>query len=117
MPILDLYKKILNDANSIGEAHKRQSDQIIESTWYNDISAKTAYLYDQDHDDEFGLMDDLHPNNPVRKFLLRLSIMRLNITHWLKMKQHIISCLSRVMCRMCHITMISLLIHWEQYFR
>ena len=67
MPILDLYKKILNDANSIGEAHKRQSDQIIESTWYNDINAKTAYLYDQDHDDEFGLMDDLHPNKSRTK--------------------------------------------------
>lgn len=67
MPSLDMYKKMLNGAKTSGQAHKIQSDKIMESTWYNDIASKTIYLYDQDHDDEFELAEDLHPEKSRSK--------------------------------------------------
>lgn len=66
MPNLDLYKQVLN-AKTSGEAHKMQSDMIMEGTWYNDINAKTAWLYDYWHDDEFYVKDDLHPEQSKTK--------------------------------------------------
>lgn len=67
MPSLDMYKKMLNGAKTSGQAHKIQSDKVMESTWYNDIASKTIYLYDQDHDDEFELAEDLHPEKSRSK--------------------------------------------------
>lgn len=61
MPSLDLYKKILGSPKTIGEAHKQESDNIMEWTWNNDIDAKIAYFYTQDRDEEFGLRTELHP--------------------------------------------------------
>lgn len=62
MPSFDLYKKHLGSPRTNGEAHKLESDMIIEQTWDNDINAKTAYFYDQSRDEEFNVMDDLHPD-------------------------------------------------------
>lgn len=62
MPSYDVYKKLLG-ASTVGQAHKSDSDMLMESTWYNDINAKTAYFYDQEHDDEFDVADNLHPEN------------------------------------------------------
>ena len=67
MPTLDLYRKMLNGAKTTGQAHKIQSDRVLEETWYNDINAKTAYLYDQEHDDEFDLISNLHPKKSLTK--------------------------------------------------
>ena len=61
MPSLDLYKKMLGSPKTIGEAHKLESDKIMESTWYSDKDSKIAYFYDQEHDSEFDVVDDLHP--------------------------------------------------------
>lgn len=61
MPSLDLYKKMLGSPKTIGEAHKIESDKVMEQTWYNDIDARTAYFYTQDRDEEFGVRTDLHP--------------------------------------------------------
>ncbi len=61
MPSFDLYKKRLGNPRTNGHAHKIESDQVMEATWYNDISAKTAFFYDQNHDEEFNIKDDLHP--------------------------------------------------------
>lgn len=72
MPSLNMYKKMLNGAKTSGQAHKIQSDAILESTWYNDISAKMGYLYDQDHDDEFYLTENLHPYNSKTKIPVEL---------------------------------------------
>ena len=67
MPNLDLYKKMHYGAKTSGQAHKIQSDNVLESTWYNDIAAKIGFLYDQYHDDEFELSEDLHPYNSRTK--------------------------------------------------
>lgn len=61
MPSLDLYKKMLGSPKTIGEAHKLESDKIMEQTWHNDIDAKIAYFYDQAHDEEFKVRNNLHP--------------------------------------------------------
>lgn len=47
--------------NTIGQVHKTESDLVMENTWYTDIDARTAFLYDQAHDEEFDIKDDLHP--------------------------------------------------------
>jgi len=73
MPSLDIYKK-LNNARTTGQAHKIQSDNVMEATWYNDISAKTAWFYDQDHDDEFFVRDNLHPEKSHSKIPVEVKI-------------------------------------------
>ena len=62
MPSLSMQKR-LNDlkGKTLGQVHKYESDRIMEATWYNDIDARIGYLYDQAHDDEFEVKDDLHP--------------------------------------------------------
>jgi len=67
MPSLEMYKKILNGSNTNGQAHKKQSDQIMEATWYNDIASRTAYLYDEIHDDQFDIREDLHSERSKTK--------------------------------------------------
>ncbi len=61
MPSFDLYKKRLGNPRTNGEAHKLESDKIMEATWYQDMNAKTAYFYNQSRDEEFNVKDDLHP--------------------------------------------------------
>lgn len=61
MPSFDKYKKKLGSPKTIGKAHKFESDKIMEWTWYNDIDAKIAYFYDQEHDEEFRSSINLHP--------------------------------------------------------
>lgn len=51
MPSFMKYKQH-NASLTNGEAIKRQSDMVMENTWYNDIQSKKAYIYDYYHDDE-----------------------------------------------------------------
>lgn len=74
MPSLDMCKRMMHGANTIGAIHKQQSDTIMEATWYNDINAKTAWFYDQDHDDEFDVADNLHPENSRTKIPVEVKI-------------------------------------------
>ena len=67
MPSLDTYKRMIGNANTIGQVHKNQSDMVMEMTWYRDIDAKTAWFYDMDHDEEFDIADDLHPDKTKKK--------------------------------------------------
>ncbi len=62
MPSLSMQKK-LNDSKgkTLGQVHKYESDRVMEATWYNDIDSRIGYFYDQAHDDEFEVKDDLHP--------------------------------------------------------
>lgn len=63
MPSLSMQQRLnARKGATIGQVHKYESDQIMEATWDNDIDARIAYLYDQDHDDEFDKKDDLHPD-------------------------------------------------------
>jgi hypothetical protein len=61
MPSLDLYKKMLGSPKTIGEAHKFESDKIMEWTWNNDTDSKIGYFYTQDRDEEFRNRSTLHP--------------------------------------------------------
>ena len=51
MPSFDTYKRMKGN-NTIGEIHKKQSDDIMLATWWNDISSRKAYIYDYYHDDD-----------------------------------------------------------------
>lgn len=67
MPDLDFYKRKSGGVKTSGQAHKRQSDNVMNSTWWNDIGAKTAYIYDYYHDDEPLIFRDLHPEKSKTK--------------------------------------------------
>lgn len=43
MPSLDLYKKQYG-TGTVGQVHKKQSDMIMNATWWNDIQSRVAYL-------------------------------------------------------------------------
>lgn len=66
MPSFDLYKKF-NGVNRNGEVRKQQSDELIEATWYEDIGAKRAFIYDYFHDDEKLKLTGLNPENSSTK--------------------------------------------------
>ena len=55
MPSLETARRIANaktnNAKTIGQIYKEQSDFLMEQTFENDITAKTCYLYDYFHDD------------------------------------------------------------------
>ena len=61
MPSFDSYKRMLGNPKTIGEAHKIESDKVMEWAWNNDIDAKVAYFYTQDRDEEFRIRTGLHP--------------------------------------------------------
>ena len=72
MPSFDTYKKQLGSPKTIGEAHKLESDKVMEWTWNNDIDAKTAYFYDQARDDEFRTRSNLHPEKSRSKIPIEI---------------------------------------------
>lgn len=53
MTMLELYRnRMALQGSTVGQALKRQSDMIAEESWWNDIGAKKAYIYDAFHDDQ-----------------------------------------------------------------
>ena len=56
MPSLDTARRVSqtkwNDARTVGQTIKEQSDFAMESTWYNDPQSKECYIYDYYHDDQ-----------------------------------------------------------------
>ena len=73
MPSLDKYKQMLV-SSSIGNAHKQQSDMIMEATWDRDIDSRIGYFYDQAHDDEFQVKDNLHPEKSKTKIPVEIKL-------------------------------------------
>lgn len=65
MPFLNMYQNI--NKGTIGQEHKRLSDRIMDTTWWNDINSRVAYLYDFYHDDYKTQLDDLHPEKDPKK--------------------------------------------------
>ncbi len=75
MPSFAMQKRLnALKGNTIGQAHKYESDQVIEATWYNDINAKTAWFYDQFHDSEFDVADNLHPEKSRTKIPVEVKL-------------------------------------------
>lgn len=80
-----------------GRAHKNKSDMIMDATWFRDIQAQTAYIYDYYHDlksDESLKLDDLHPDIDDFKTPLDIKFIRHakqtydkdQVTFWLQMR-------------------------------
>ena len=57
MPSLQTARRVANaktnNAKTIGQIYKEQSDFVMEQTWENDIATRTCYIYDHFHDDFF----------------------------------------------------------------
>lgn len=75
MPNLDAYRNMLK-SNSVGEALKRQSDDIMNSTWWNDINSTVGYLYDCEHDANPTALYNLDSENDVNKIPIDIKIMK-----------------------------------------
>lgn len=89
MPNLNDAKRMLGySGNTIGNVHKNNSDMIMDATWDTDINSKIGYFYDQFHDDEFEIRDDLHPEHtskipiPVKHFELEYSSLSKDTVGW-----------------------------------
>jgi len=57
MPSLQTARRIanakINNAKTLGQVYKEESDFLMEETWDNSIASKTCYIYDHFHDDFF----------------------------------------------------------------
>lgn len=57
MPSLSTARRIANaktnNAKTLGQIYKEESDFLMEETWDNSIASKTCYIYDHFHDDFF----------------------------------------------------------------
>ena len=68
MPNLSTYKRTLSFAGKkLGQVRKQQSDMLMEATWDGDIQSQICYLYDFYHDDELGILRNLHPEKSKTK--------------------------------------------------
>ena len=67
MPSLLEYKKYLSHCgDTIGQAHKNNSDMIMEQTWDRDVQSKKCYIYDYYHDDQPWLRDGMTYENTTK---------------------------------------------------
>ena len=57
MPSLQTARRIANaktnNAKTLGQIYKEESDFLMEETWDNSVTSKTCYIYDYFHDDFF----------------------------------------------------------------
>lgn len=67
MPSLESYRRINSVASTNGLLRKKNSDAILEQTWYEDIATRTAYFYDMYHDSEPLTLKNMKPYNDVLK--------------------------------------------------
>ena len=87
----------IHKAQNPGRARKKISDDIMLNTWWQDIQAQTAYIYDYYHDlksDEALMLNDLHPAEDPQKTALPIKFIRHakqtydkdQVTFWLQMQ-------------------------------
>ena len=87
----------MHEASVPGRARKLQSDQIMLNTWWQDIQAQTAYIYDFYHDqksEESLKLNNLHPEDDPQKTALPIKFIRHvkqtydkdQVTFWLQMQ-------------------------------
>lgn len=87
----------IHGTNIAGRARKKMSDDIMLNTWWQDIQAQTAYIYDYYHDqksDEALMLTDLHPADDPQKTPLPIKFIRHakqtyekdQVTFWLQMQ-------------------------------
>lgn len=61
MPSFSMYKKIHYSPSTNGEAKKRDADNIMNATWWDDITSRVGYLYDWYHDKNKTRLNDMDP--------------------------------------------------------
>lgn len=67
MPTLEKYRERLSEyGKNNGQARKNHADQIVESTWYNDLATRTCYLFDFMHDPQPDKLNDLTPDDSMQ---------------------------------------------------
>ncbi|MDT3386788.1 MAG: hypothetical protein LIR46_03340 [Bacteroidota bacterium] len=67
MPTLEKYRERLSEyGKNNGQARKSHADQIVESTWYNDLATRTCYLFDFMHDPQPDKLNDLTPDDSMQ---------------------------------------------------
>lgn len=66
MPSFELYQKMLGGVTN-GQARKRDSDMVMNATFWEDIGSRVAYIYDYYHDDEPLQYYPVHPENSKTK--------------------------------------------------
>lgn len=80
MPSLKLVKQINaitnNNAKTLGQIYKEQSDWLMEETWEHNIQSKVCYIYDYFHDDQKDKKDHMTYNNTTKtridaKFMIK----------------------------------------------
>ena len=49
---MNLYRKYHGSPQFAGQARKNNSDVIMDYTWWEDVDAQVAYIYDYYHDDQ-----------------------------------------------------------------
>ena len=74
MPFLNMYQNI--HKGTIGQAHKNESDKIMEATWWNDISSRIGYLYDFYHDDHKTQLNALNPEKDPKKVPIEIKFLQ-----------------------------------------
>ena len=70
MPSLETMRKMYqvqyNDAQSVGEMIKEDSDFLTEYTWDGSMQSKTCYIYDYFHDDQPELNSHMTYNHTIK---------------------------------------------------
>ena len=74
MPFLNMYQNI--HKGTVGQAHKNESDKIMEATWWNDISSRIGYLYDFYHDDHKTQLNALNPIKDSKKVPIEIKFLQ-----------------------------------------
>ena len=70
MPSLDIARRMnqvkWNDARTVGQQIKEQSDFAMEETWYHDPQSRVCYLYDYKHDDTPLINEGMSFENTIK---------------------------------------------------
>ena len=70
----DTFKRLhgIGDVHTTGQRHFRESQDIIEATWYNDPASTVGWFYDYTHDDEPDKNKGLHPEQSKTKIPIEI---------------------------------------------
>lgn len=75
MPSFNAYRESLS-GKTVGEMLKKQSDDIMNNTWWNDISSTVGYIYDYYHDSEPLKLTGLNSNNDSLKIPIDIKVLK-----------------------------------------
>ena len=76
MPSFSLYKTMHSAPITAGEMRKKQADQIMDVTWWEDINSRVGYLYDCYHDDEPLVLRGLNPTKSKDKIAVDVKLIK-----------------------------------------